>query len=292
MSVKPFFILILVTVAFGASAQRTAPVKDTVLKGSTIEVIQSYKPQVKMAPKPEWVPQLPPADTAHPSFNYDVPQQTLYYTYSSLPLRPLALGKDVTKQPFPNYVKIGGGNISTLFLDAGIGGIKGKDYETAIHLHHISQNGNIKYQQLALSGIEAEGVIHKENNDWHASLIGERNQYSYYGGDQTVSFNTDSAKQTFSTIRAIVDLKGKDDSNATINYHPAVNASLYSAKLRTSETTIGVNAPFTFKIDPTLDAQVALIGAFTNFNTNIGTTVVNSNNNFIASGRAAAYCPS
>ena len=94
MSVKHFFILILLTAALGARAQRVSP-SDTVLKGSTIEVIQSYKPEVKRAPKPEWVPQLPPADTTHPTLNLEVPQQTLYYTYSSQPLRPLALGKDV-----------------------------------------------------------------------------------------------------------------------------------------------------------------------------------------------------
>jgi hypothetical protein len=280
MSVKPFLILILLSVAFIARGQH-APVNDTVLKGSTIEVIQAYKPEVKMAPKPEWVPQLPPADTTHPKFTYDIPQQTLYYTYSSLPLRPLALGKEVAPKPFPNYVKVGGGNLSTLYLDAGISGITGKDYETALHLHHISQSGDIKYQQSAVSGIEAEGVLHKDKNDWHASVIGERNQYGYYGGNQAVTFNGDSSKQTYTTLRAGADLKSRDDSNSTITYDPAVSASLYTAKLNTTETTININAPFTFRLDPTLDIMAALAGAFTNFSTNVGAAVVSTNNNYI-----------
>src|ERR1700759_5696926 len=106
MSLKSLSILIRLIAPFGAMAQRAVPVTDTALKGSTIEVIQSYKPKVKQAPKPEWEPQLPPADTTHPVFTYEVPQQTLYYSYSSLPLRPLALGRDTTALPFRNYVKV------------------------------------------------------------------------------------------------------------------------------------------------------------------------------------------
>src|ERR1035438_6671239 len=101
MRLQPLFILMTLGISFGARAQQPAPGKDTVMKGATIEVLQAYKPQVKQAPKPEWIPQLPPQDTTHPAFNYDdVPQQSLYYTYTSLPLHPLALGKDIRDLPF------------------------------------------------------------------------------------------------------------------------------------------------------------------------------------------------
>ncbi len=278
MSVKTFFILsVSLIVAYSARAQRATPGNDTVLKGSSIEVIQAYKPQIKQAPKPEWIPQLPPSDTTHPPFNYDVPQQTLYYTYSSLPLRPLALGKEQARPPFPNYIKLGGGNLSTLFLDAGVGGISGKNYETDIHLHHISQQGKIVNQQSALSGIEAEGMFHNNQSDWHTAIIAERNQYNYYGGDQSAYFLPDSIKQVYTTIRAVVDMKNKQDSNTVLNYHPAINASFYNARLNASEITIGLSAPVTYKIDSNLDFQGALTGAFTSYNVNS----VATNNNFI-----------
>src|SRR5579872_3014402 len=159
MSVRHLFIWILLGAAFGAKAQHA---QDTILKGSTIEVLQSYKPQIKQAPKPEWIPQLPPADTAHPTFTYDVPQQTLYYTYSSLPLRPLALGREIPRLPFANYIKLGAGNLSTLYLDAGIGSISGAHYETGIHVHYLSQMGDIKNQQSSSAGLEAEWLQHNK----------------------------------------------------------------------------------------------------------------------------------
>ena len=277
MRAKHLFILSLVALSTGARAQH-APAGDTVMKGATIEVLQSYKPQVKQAPKPEWIPQLPPADTAHPTFNYEVPQQSLYYTYSSLPLRPLALGKDPLSLPFENYVKLGAGNLSTLCLDAGIGCIKGDNYETAIHLHHISQSGSIANEKSALSGLEAEGILHNDFSDWHALISAERNQYHYYGYDHDLfTYNAGDIQQTYTTIRAVVDTKNKPDSNEKFTYNPAINASLYTAALNTTETTIGFNSPFWYQFDPTVQGQLSVIGAFTGLKTNIAS----SNNNFV-----------
>jgi len=278
MSVKIFIILSVCTfMVFCAKAQHAAPAKDTVLPGSTIEVIQAYKPQIKQAPKPEWVPHLPPADTTHPIFNYDVPQQTLYYTYSSMPLRPLALGKEPAQPLFANYVKIGGGNLSTLFLDAGIGGISGPDYETDIHVHHISQKGTITNQQSALTGMEADGIFHDVKSDWHTGLNVERNQYYYYGGDNNITYPADSLKQVYTTIKATVDLNNNRDSNSSIIYHPAINASYYAAKFNTSEINIGINAPVSYKVDSNLDILAAITGSFTEYNTNS----VSTGNNYI-----------
>ncbi len=277
MNVRRVIILLLLATAHRAVAQHAAPAKDTILKGSSIEVIQAYKPEIKQAPKPEWIPQLPPADTAHPVFNYEVPQQTLFYTYSSLPLRPLALGKETLVLPFQNYVKIGGGNLSTLFLDAGIGSITGKDYETAIHIHHLSQKGTIADQQSAMSGVEADALFHKGTNDWHAGIAAERNQYNLFGGDQAVHLAADSLKQVYTTIRATADVKNKQDSNTVFNYDPGISASFYNAKLNASEITLGINAPATYKLTDDIDAAATLMGAFTNYQAN----GISTANNFI-----------
>jgi hypothetical protein len=279
MSGKHFIALILLVSSGRAFGQRAVAGADTILKGgSTIEVIQAYTPKVKQSPKPEWIPQLPPVDTAHPAVNLDVPQQTLYYTYNSLPLNPLALGKAPFVLPFPNYVKAGGGNLSTLFLDASIGGIYGPNYETAIHLHHLSQKGSIVNQSTSLSGIEAEGTLHGRKSDWHAALIGERNTYHYFGYDHELhNFSEDTIKQTYTTIRAIVDVKNGDSVASAFMYHPSINASVYSGKWNTRETTFGFDVPLSYALDSALDGQVALRGAVTNFTNNSQ----NENNNYI-----------
>lgn len=276
MSVKPFLLLTVLAGTFSANAQ-TVPGGDTTLKGSRIEVIQVYKAQVRSAPKPEWIPQLPPADTTHPAFKYEVPQQPLFYTYGSLPLKPLALGKDSAKQGFPNYVKIGGGNLSAIFLDAGIGSIAGPGYETNIHLRHLSQKGKIVNQQSSLSGLSAEGNFHKSKADWHTAIVSERNQYNFFGGDQSPTYPADSISQVYTLVRVLADVQNRVDSNTKLTYHPAISASVYNAKLNANEVTMTLNAPLGYKVAQGLNTQIALAGAFTNYKAN----TISTNNNFI-----------
>ncbi len=252
------------------TAQKT--VGDTTLKGSTIEVIQSYKPQVKKAPKPAWMPQLPPADTSRPDLNYEVPQQTLYYSYTSEQIRPLALGRDSITIPFPNYVKAGVGNLSTLFLDAGIGNFRGSNYETAIHLHHLSQKSSLKSQQTAFSGAEAEGVMRQGENVWHATAAVARNQYFYYGYNHDLyTPNSDSLKQIYTTVGASGDLLRKFTLNdKEILAHPVLGLSIYDARFGFAQTNINLKAPFSYHIDSSLEAVVTLETDFARLKTPYG----------------------
>jgi hypothetical protein len=260
--------IVFVTACLRVAAQNAAPSKDSTIKGSTIEVIQSYKPEIKQAPKPEWIPVLPSADTSRPVFTYEVPQQTLFYTYSSLPLRPLALGKDTIKNPYPDYVKFGGGNLSTLYLDAGISSLQGKDYETAIHVHHISQQGDIQNQSSSLTGLEADGTLHRDGKDWHAAIDAKRDQYSYYGYDHDLySYSRDSVKQVFTGVRLNLDMQDQNQGGQDLNYHPYITAALYTDHYNATETSIGFDVPATYKLDTSLRLDAGINGILTQLKT-------------------------
>lgn len=279
MSVRSIFIVSVLAVAAKASAQTTRGTGDTTLKGTTIEVIQAYRPKIKPSPKPEWIPQAPPADTTHPVLSFEVPQQTLYYTYNSLPLKPLALGRTVAKAPFANYVKAGGGNKSTIYLDAGIGGFYGKNYDADIHLHHLSQSSStLENQQSSLSGLEAEGVYHGKN-DIHGLLSVQRNQYNYYGYEHLLfNYPSDSVRQTYTSIHLAGDLANKQDSSSRLAYNPGVNVGYYRAKTNATELSATLNAPVTYKLDSTLDFKVSLNGALAHFSNDSQSL----NNNYVA----------
>jgi len=276
MKVNPLFILALLAPGISALAQRRAPGTDTVLKGSTIEVIQSYKPKVKQSRKPEWKPQLPPVDTTLPTLSFDVPQQTLYYTYHSQPLRPLALGKSTADTTLPNYVKAGGGNLSTAYIDAGIGSLRGDNYQTAIHLHHLSQKGSIKNQQTSLTGIEAEGILHNATNDVHAMVAASRNRYHYYGYNQTLyNYEKEAVRQTYTSVKLAADLNNNKDTSTRFYYHPGFSASYYSARYNTSEISLGLSAPITYRITKNLDLHMGLAGMLTSYRADTITTANN-----------------
>ncbi|MEI8278417.1 MAG: hypothetical protein WCG87_01565 [Bacteroidota bacterium] len=287
MQVRSIFITIVLLAFTGrVIAQQKSASKDTMLKNATIEIIQSYKPEVQLAPKPEFVATLPPTDTNKPLFNYEVPTQTLYYTYNALPLRPLALNKDSLSNPYNNYAKVGIGNLSTFFMDAGIGSFKGTNYETAIQLHHLSQNGSIANQAITLSGLEATGIYHTATDTWHASFDMLRNTYHYYGYDHNVyGYNSSSVQQTFFGIHATADMQNSKPNEGGIDYHPEVKVGVYTDKYQATETNLGFNLPFSKNIDTSLKVQVGINGAITHMNA--GTN--GSGNNFLQIAPGISY---
>lgn len=235
------------------------------LRATTIEVIQSYKPEMKQVPRPQLTPELPPRDTSRPKLSYEVPQQTLYFTYSALPLRPLALGRDTVILPYSSYVKLGGGNFSTIYLDAGIAALKGRNWETALHLHHLSQSGNIKYQKVSLSGFEGEGTVRANNHRWRLSASGLMNRYYNYGYDHRVyEYSQSELRQTFTGFSAGVDVKNDSLNSIGISYHPSVQASFYSDERDVSETTISFDAPVSKHFDEHMSIGIGVNGTLTN----------------------------
>lgn len=248
--------------AFCAAAQTS----DTTLKTTTIEVIQAYKPEVKPLTRPEFTPDLPPRDTSRPAFRYEVPQQALYYTYSSLPLRPLALGKDTIKLPFANYVKLGGGTQSTLYLDAALNHAKSGSYETSLHLSHLSQSGNIENQRVSMSGLEAEGTLHAEGHAWRLALEGTRNRYHFYGYDHgLMELSRDSVQQTYTGIQAAIDVRNERQNRWGIDYHPAIGIDYYSDAKDASERTVSFDLPVRKMIDSSLTIGLGVRGVVTRF---------------------------
>jgi hypothetical protein len=252
--------------------QRNTTAGDTALKGATIEIIQSYKPQIKMAEKPEQGVNLPPVDTTVPSFTYEVPQQTLSYNYTSFPLRPLALGTDSADKAFHNYAKVGGGNLSTLMLDAGIGSLRGKDYETQFHASHLSQKGGLANQKVSLTGIEADGTLHRNGNAWHGGASFLHNQYHYYGYDPAVyTYSENDVKQSFTGIKLGVDMKNEVQKIAGLNYNPSLGVTLYGDRHDAGERTIQLGIPVSYDLDTNVQLSMGINMALTQFEDSIAT---------------------
>ena len=252
--------------------------KDTVIKGATIEIIQSYKPEVTQAPKPELLPSLPPIDTSKPNYNYNVPDQTVYYTYSSLPLRPLALGIMAKDTTFPNYVKLGGGNLSTIYFDAGIGGLYGADYNSIIHLQHLSQKGNIVNQKSSLTSLDAKGTYYKDDNAINAGIGIFHNQYNQYGYDHDIyTYGKDSLKQAFTGFNLNLGLNSNQMGYKKLSFSPNIGLAFYGDNNDASEIGFNISAPFTYNIDSTLQVYLGANAMINQFKNNIG----NQSNNII-----------
>ena len=240
---------------------------DTTIRSTTLEVYQVYKPEIKPTPKQEFTPTLPPADAQRVPQQYEVPQQALYYTYRSLPLKPLALGKDTTTPPSQNYIKAGGGNLSTIYVDAGIGSLRGRDWESAIHAQHISQRGNIEGQKFWYTGLDATGTLHRNGHAWSGGLDADYRRVGLYGYDHDLYPTTGNPFQkVFAGAGLQFGVQNEGAGVLGLDYHPVIKVSALSGSDINGEETIDLKVPVSKRIDTSLTAEFGVQGIFTHLN--------------------------
>ncbi len=257
----------LLFLSLQASGQQRST-KDTVIQGQTIEIIQSYKPEIARPEKPVLSPALPNIDTSKPRFQYEVPQQTLSYTYHSVPIRPLALGRQETVMPFQNYIKAGLGNLSSVYVDAGVGSLKGEDYETTLHFNHLFQKGPIANQQTSRTGFDASGQYYTSGHAIGAELGVQRNALSYYGYDHdSFEYARNAIKQVFTGADIRVFGENTEANKWNIWYKPSLQLGMYSDKYNARERTFAFDVPARIAVDSTLSFSLGVKGNFTQLKT-------------------------
>ncbi len=254
---------VLLLSALGTWAQKGNN-KDTIIPGQTIEIIQSYKPEIAKPVKPVLYPSLPVIDTSRPVFQYEVPQQTLSYTYHSVPIRPLALGRAEVMNPFQNYVKAGFGNRSSVYIDAGLGNMKNEQYETALHFSHLSQKGPIVNQQSSRTTFNGTGKYYYGGHAFSAGLDISRNGHSFYGYDHdTFSFSRNAVKQVYTGGNIAIGMKNTKMNRWNVWYKPQFEFGLYTDKLNAVERKFAFDIPASMDIDSNMAFTMGIKGNFT-----------------------------
>ncbi|MFT4060806.1 MAG: hypothetical protein QM642_00460 [Edaphocola sp.] len=254
-------VMTVLLCAATASAQQR---RDTSIAGQTIDIIQSYKPEVAKPVKPAVIPTLPNIDTARPAFQYAVPQQTLSYTYHSVPLRPLALGRQAQEVPFQNYVKAGYGNLRSLYLDAGIGSFQSKTYETGFHASHLSQKGGVENQQSSRTTFNGAGKYFTKGHALAAALDVWRYGNTFYGYDHAVyEYPKSDIRQAFTGVNLSVGAENTLPNSMGINYKPTFDFGMYGDRFNAAERSFGFDVPASKTIDSTLSFSLGIKGNFT-----------------------------
>ncbi|WP_118950703.1 TonB-dependent receptor [Taibaiella helva] len=275
----PFLAGALALTATAAHGQQRR--SDTTIAGQTIEITQSYKPEIARPVKPVITPTLPNIDTTRPRFQYEVPQQTLSYTYHSVPIRPLALGRQDRIMPFQNYIKAGFGNLSSIYVDAGVGSLRSEEYETSFHFSHLSQKGPLTNQQSSRTGFDATGKYYTGGHALSAELNVLRRGNTFYGYDHdTFDFAKNGIKQVFTGANVKVGMENTEANRWNIWYKPMLEFGMYSDKYNARERVFAFDVPASIAIDSTLSFSLGVRGNFTQFkndSSNIGNNLIQVN---------------
>lgn len=273
-------VLIIILFSLSANAQHRNDT-DTIIPAQTIEIIQNYKPEIAQPVKPLWKPTLNVIDTSKPSFNYDVPQQSLSYTYHSIPIQPLALGREEQKLPYANYIKLGYGNLNSLLLDGGVAFMMPNKYEGALHINHLSQKSTLQNQQSSLTDIVAKGRYFIGNHVLSASIGVDNKAYNFYGyNHDTFSFAKDDVKQSYLGVNITAGVANTTANDLGLWYQPTITINSYTDKYNGVERGASIAVPLQWSNDSSFSVQLGIKGNFVQFKNDSFST---SNNIFTLS---------
>ncbi len=270
---KIFSFVLVFGLAYNASAQRIDTTKKTVV------ITSAYKPQVKPAVKVNFSAASPILDTARPVLMYNVPAQNLYFTYQPAVLKPLALTIDTASAwDNDNYVKLGFGNFRTPYAQAGFSFGDDKGSIMNVHARHISQKGNLPFQQYSHTKIDLLGVLNSPgNNEWRGK-VGFDNQTQYLYGFQpdTLKFTKDNLRQRFTTLSALVGFRNKEANEYGVAYDPTLNINIFSDNRSGTETNFKLNAPISKTFGKAFGFNVGLTADVTTFKPGKGDAIKNN----------------
>jgi hypothetical protein len=272
--------LILIGLLFASAssihAQRRTTI-DTTKK--TVVVTSAFKPTIKPASKINFSAAAPPADSAIPKLLYNVPAQNLFFTYQPAALQPLALSIDTSIDWVnSNYIKAGIGNFSTAFAQAGFSFGDGKNSAISIHTRHISQKGQLPFQQYSHSNADVTGIFNTSGNAEVHGRVGFDNSTQYFYGYQpdSLKFSKDSLRQRFTNLTAMIGIRNKEANSYGISYDPTVTLNFFGDNRNGNETSIKLDAPISKTFGRAYAFNLGLTADLTNFKNNRGSTIKNN----------------
>ena len=237
--------------------------KDTVKKKATIDITSTYKPVLRNAIKVNFSATHLNADTLYPNLTYNIPAQNLFYAYQPIPLKPLALQQDTNLYlGSRNYVKVGYGNFSTPYVNAGFSFGDGKKFLANVYAGYISSKGKLLYQDYSRLNVKATGSYFMTKNEVYAGINVKMSENFLYGYDTSIyKYSKKDVRQQFQDISFKGGIRNTVTGEYGINYNPNIEVSNFTNVNKLTETSIVVNAPvekqfgeaFAFKVEAKAD---------------------------------------
>jgi len=255
--------------------------KDTVKKKATIDITSTYKPVLRNAIKINFSASHLNADTSRPNLTYNIPAQNLFYAYQPIPLKPLALQQDTNLYlGSRNYVKVGYGNLSTPYVNAGFSFGDGKKFLANVYAEYISSKGKMLYQDYSRLNVKATGSFFMPKNEVYAGVNVRMSENFLYGYDTSIyKYSKKDVRQQFQDISFKGGIRNTVTGEYGINYNPSIEVSNFTNVNKLTETSIVVNAPVEKQFGEAFAFKVEAKADVTAYATKNLTTNVKLNNN-------------
>lgn len=269
------FILTALILAIGISAMA----QDSLRHKKEVNITSTFKPTLKDAAKINFNAAPPVTDTTRPRLQYNIPDQNLSLQFQPGSLKPLALQVDTAnKWKNESYVKLGFGNLSTPFGQAGVSFGNGKDAGINIYAYHVSSKGKVPYQDYSNSAVDASAFLKTAKNlEWDARFGGYQETYKKYGFlPKTLKFPDDSLNVKYQTWRGRLSFHNISPTQFGLSYAPEIKIDVFNDQLHNSESNTYVNLPLEKTLGKTFAVDLAVAANLTRYSPNNKNAVVNN----------------
>ncbi len=248
--------------------------RDTVRKQQTIDITSSYKPVLRNAVKINLSASPITADTTRPRLTYDIPAQNLFFSYQPISLKPLALTLDTALAlGLRNYIKVGFGNFSTPYVNAGFSFGDGKSSLLNVYADYISSKGKIQNQDFNEFNVKGLGSYFTKGNEIYAGAGISSRTYHQYGYDHNLfGFDKGVIKNAFQDITLSGGVRNTVVNNFRFSYDPHIEAHIFSRGNYTSESTLMLDLPFEVKVGEAFSLKASAKADVTSFSNKVITT--------------------
>ena len=252
-------------------------------KKQKIDITSSYKPVLRNAVKINFSASHLNADTIKPKMNYTVPSQNLFYAYQPISLRPLALQQDTNLYlGIRNYIKVGYGNYSTPYVNAGFSFGDGKKMLVNLYANYISSKGKISNQDYTQLQIKANAIFFTPKNEVYVGAqLSQNNNYLYGYNHSLYTFKKDSVRQQFQDLVLTGGVRNTTSGEYGISYNPNITVINFTNKNKVNESTVIANAPITKTFGDAFMLKIDAKADITSYTTkNLASNIKFSNNVF------------
>ncbi|HJU45718.1 MAG TPA: hypothetical protein VJ647_02995, partial [Chitinophagaceae bacterium] len=268
-------------IVFSFLTTLVASAQDTT-KRKTIEITSSFKPVLREAAKINFNAAPPAADNNRPVLQYVVPAQNLFFNYQPVPLQPVALQPDSgASWQNSNYIKLGVGNVTIPYVQAGFSFGDRKNTFYNIFADHYSSKGSLPFQKNNHTGVAATATYKTANNlEWSGRAGFKSDQYFLYGYEpSTLVFTKDQLRQQFQRFGGNLGLRNMAATEYGINYNPNIKISVFSGKNdihKATEANAVLNVPVQKTFGDNFSVNLGLTADLTNFRPRDTATIQNN----------------
>jgi hypothetical protein len=261
-----FIKLFTCTIAITLSSALVFAQRDTTKK-QTIQITSSYKPVLRNSVKINLSASPLAADTSRPRLAYNIPAQNLFFSYQPISLKPLALVQDpALALGLRNYIKVGFGNFSTPYVNAGFSFGDGKTALMNIYADYISSKGKIANQDFAEFKARGLGSYFVKGNEIYGGAGVSNRTYHQYGYNHAIhTFDKKSIRNAFQDISISAGVRNVAVNEARFSYDPNAEIHMFSRANATSESSLMLTVPFEKKFGESFTFKASAKADLTSF---------------------------